>query len=1022
MLLTKVRKCDIIETGKKEELRKMKRKSICSIAVAFGVLIVLIAASAIIVPHLKSRSANNGDSSAPDQTRTDPDTVSELPPWVTGQIRLTSLVYGKKNSELQYSSGKSSETANLSSRQNIVRTSDQNRASNTLTLSIAQNTKISAFSGSDLIRVRLSKGEHAGCDSVWYNVRTDSTVCLSCLIRDAISETPEYIDACIRLAIESGMIPPEAVYAGDCTYEYSTYYRLMNNEGAYSVFSSGKHPKLSSVGLSGNDIPGDRASETLKNYVYPSVCVLEYGEDPGKCLFILTNSDKTLSYGSFIFDFESRTAVKLGKQYAGDPRCYSGAYGDIDGREANLALASEILIRNDYTRIIAMVPFFLGASSFEPRTGKIAPGYSASTVMVYVAGDTYSSIIGNNLRDVSAILPVGGLRESNGTIAYLTSGGETAFSVNGSPVFCVAGKLLVLAEGSDGRPAALMETDGKTTGYVLTEEAAEQIGSEDILSVFKPLERYRLEGSVITDLVTKKEKRIADSDPLAYVSSHDGRYAYLYFGKGYIRCCDILTGDVGAIPVSEEFESQIHGTNGITLCLFLNSRGDELLLAYYKEGQLTFDVQGYLEAIPQIRETHRFYGMYSSDSVRIFNHNIETVLDYYKLDGKPVKITEISNFKSICRFLSVGIYEKKLTPKMTQGNYNEIGAMMSSPEVLAEIAEAVIPYMDYTESEAYVTAAALRDAMNGITADAFNEKYDDLIMHFDGDYQIINGDGTPELWLHNLSRFIANDLTRLFTGYFASDCLDRDVILRQIEYSEEAIRNGRPGGNEDLKAWLEELDIFDAFCEEFNKGIDKEESEKLRVRLTEIIMPLLPDPLETDHSGHYNQIYERQLSNVYSQIWDTILSEAPFISYPEFLSDGSFLDIRFSADFFLGRTSWLGSVELDAARIIDKEKLKTLLSDLKFEKTGTEIVKEAEIGAGSIILLSAGRDNSGRAFIISFDYSAQISDEQLDAFREICSGEVCDAYFNPEATYYIYHQIRDARNDPEPIDPEPIPE
>ena len=380
-----------------------------------------------------------------------------------------------------------------------------------------------------------------------------------------------------------------------------------------------------------------------------------------------------------------------------------------------------------------------------------------------------------------------------------------------------------------------------------------------------------------------------------------------------------------------------------------------------------------------------------------------------------MKITEISNFKSLGRFLSVGIYEKKLTPKMTEGNYNEIGSMMSSPEVLAEIAEAVIPYMDYTESEAYITAVALRDAMNGITADAFNEKYDDLIMHFDGDYHIVDGDGTPELWLHNLSRFIANDLTRLFTGYFSSDCLGRDFILRQIEYSEEAIRNGRPGGDEDLKTWLEELDIFDTFCEEFNEGIDKEESGKLCARLTEIIMPLLPDPLETDHSGHYNQIYERQLSNIYSQIWDIILSEASSVSYPEFLSDGSFLDIRFSADFFLGRTSWLGSVELDVIRIIDKEKLKALLSGLEFEKAITEIVKEAEISAGSIKLLSAGRDESGKAFITSFDYSARITDEQLEAFREICSGEICDAYFNPEATYYIYHRMREAahsaRND-----------
>ena len=91
-------------------------------------------------------------------------------------------------------------------------------------------------------------------------------------------------------------------------------------------------------------------------------------------------------------------------------------------------------------------------------------------------------------------------------------------------------------------------------------------------------------------------------------------------------------------------------------------------------------------------------------------------------------------------------------------------------------------------------------------------------------------------------------------------------------------------------------------------------------------------------------------------------------------------------------------------RLIDKDALKALLSELDFEKKDVAIYREAAVGAYRMmpLFLTGGRDASGTAYLVSYGYAARLTDEQLHRFVEICSGKIIPDYC-PDATYTDFY-------------------
>ncbi|MBO4366102.1 MAG: hypothetical protein J5843_00455, partial [Clostridia bacterium] len=319
--------------------------------------------------------------------------VLALTPWKSGKLHVTTLVYRNNPMTLCASARPDSAMKLLSAvsgtPETVPEEADEGTAGSAgtnVTVSIQPDTRISAFSGTDLIRVELSEGEHAGCDGVWYDVRNDEIVCLSCRIRESVCTTPEYLDACIRLAIESGLISNDAVLAAMIDEEYRSLYEHLNRPSVLAFFASGVQPTVEGLELAETEWDVSRVRKALARYTYPTVHVLEYGTDPRYCLYALTNAERTLSYGTFLFDVSARTAEKLDGNAIGKSGSLNGI-GLLEGdRLANLALATEIRVQEDYGRIVSEVPYILGSPHYNEETNVLTPGYAASTLAVYGRG------------------------------------------------------------------------------------------------------------------------------------------------------------------------------------------------------------------------------------------------------------------------------------------------------------------------------------------------------------------------------------------------------------------------------------------------------------------------------------------------------------------------------------------------------------------------------------------------------------------------------------------------------------
>ncbi len=957
----------------------------------------------------------------------------KAPPWKTDGLRLTSVVYrdgdtrplaaekvenafrllaaeaetpaGTDPADTEQENGRngSGESGNETVTDSESKTeSDSDRKGKTVTVSIRSDTKISAFSGSRLVRIEPKEGEHAGCDSVWYDVEKDETVCLSCRIRDAVSQTPEYLDACVRMAIESGMISREAILAAMIKDEYSALYTLLSEGTARSVFASGERPSVESLGLNGTVWDNDDVRKALARFSYPVVHVVEYGTDPEKCLYVLTNREHTLAYGTFLFNLSSDSSLQLDGSFIGETSSLNGfclPAGDI---MTNFALATDIRIDENYERIVAEVPYVMGGAHYDPETNLLTPAYAGYTIQVFTTSGYFYSVYDRHDPDAAASSPSGGLLVKGRVISFFTADGRTGFSVFDGPTYFLEGERMLVTEDVDGIPYAWMRQSGQAVCYRLGKNGPERLEQKQKEQMFDRPARCVLEGKTCLDLATGDRKDLFDSEPLALVRSSDGLFAYGYLGDGGVTCADLRTGETGFLPLDPAFEKQTKNLNDVTYCLFLNRSDDELLLAYYREGQLTFDREAYFAAFDGIRKSVHILNA-STDTVNAFNHNLETVTDYYRIGGEPATLKNVPAALTLGRFLSVSLLDRRLKPEMTEAHYKEISRLLSTPDFLADVAEALIPYMEYSGTVCSVTASTLRDAMP-ISVETLDERYESLFVWLDSTmYFSPDLVESADLQKDLLARDIANVIIRMTTGYLAPDDLNRDDELWHIRVGEQT------GDTEYTEYHRGMLRVLEDFYGRFNANLDTASAESTRRKLIERIRPLLPEPhLNAKGSGY--EIRTREYDAILESVWEDVFPVACTQSYPDYIRSAAFLDDPYVGDFYSGRTaSYYGALFADTPRVIDRRALKELLSGLTFEKADVYAGREAAVYCRRTPFLTAGRDADGTPWLISFGYAAALTETQFETFVSVCSGkEVVDEAFMEDGTYYLYYRASEA--------------
>lgn len=935
----------------------------------------------------------------------------KLPPWETGNLKLTTVVYSPdkireagetdvhgKGIQLLSSATDPDDslyTALLDETEMETETNASDGSSVDVTVSLSPSTKISAFSGSDYIQVQMQEGEHTDCESVWYDVRKDEVICLSCTIREAVSQTPDYLDACIRLAIESGLLSIEDAYSGEIREAYAAWYNHLNRESVLAFFATGKKPSAKALEITDTELYRNGIGKVLNRYSYPTIQVLDFGTNPHYCLYALTNADMTLSYGLFLFDLDSGAATKLDGSHIGDPHDYNGlCYGEGE-LLPNPAQASEIWASEDYELIVCEVPYVVSHLTYDDSTFTLHPSYLASNTAVYANGGFYCLYDRYGEADPIVSAPVRGLIVKGDTISFIAADGRTGFCVDGGTVFFLTGERLLLTQ-SKGVPYVWMLQDEVPVCYRLSATGAEPIDAEEAASSISVGERTLMSGHLLQDLATGETTRLFDSEPLASTRTQDGRFAYFYLGDGKVTCVDLDTGARGYLQLGNAFEEQILELEDLTYCLFLNRAENELLLAFYHKGQLTFNREAYIKSFSDHSRPHSLLWI---ENVETFNSEFSTVFDYYMVDGKPVKVKNASRALKMGRIVFVSVMEQKVDYHMTQAYYKQITSFISTEHFLADVAEALIPYMDFTVNTCQVTAQTLKTALP-VSTDVFDQQFGSVGYRMDSEVRMSEERvKTAETQLELEAREIANNLIRRVTGYLSPDCLMRDSLLRTLSQS---------GSEKTRETAARCLSILDDYYEQFNAQFDKETIEQKRTNLIEVILSLLPEPyLIVDNYGNRYATYQKEFDAFLIDHWDELFSTICDTPYEDFLSSGSFLDAPSIGDFYWGRSaSHFGAVFMDSGRHLDKDALKAFLNGLSFAKAEISIVPAAAIYCANNPFLTVGKDSDGNTWMVSYGYAASLTQIQYQAFLKLCDGEIpYDINQMEDATYYEYFQV-----------------
>lgn len=953
---------DSLREAEKREKRKTRNIAFKYIATAAACFVVVLGLA--FVPRLSfwhNESDVSGETSKEESTSVSRGEIGDMvTPWESGQVSLVSVTFKPSESfaslslPIEFLANTPYKTKKLNSSNSPFNTKGSPEPDN-VKLSIMPNTKISSFIGSDLIKISVEDGEHKDCEGVYYNIREDKTECMSCEILSRIRKSDYYVEAYLRSIIEECLITEEMIYAAVTEGVYEEYYTFLDVPSTREFLKTDETPTVEKLGLTEAQFwrSESETNRELLLHKKPIVKIVEYGYDKSRLTFTLSSSVGSAAWGAFVYDLETDTLKKLDGETIGLPYCTNGYYTTTPEEliTLDLSLATGITVSDDYTKIIATVPYFLNELELDQESGTLKPIYLAENVIVFNVNDgTYNALLGNSSGYNSSVsYPKDVAREINGVYYYPTTNNTWVFHL-GNRKYELQGEFLKL-ERIGGEVYVIMGQDGYKLYRLGENEAVLSELPEDVML-------YIVEGNERIDLRTLEKTKLFDGEANAVAKTTDGRFIYLYFeGENEIVCIDAKYNTVGSLPLSEEFVEQSISAGNVTYMLFLNSDEDKLLLAYYKNGALVFDREGYLSdrgahSIPLDPE-----GASREYLDENFERNLSAVFDHYCFEGKKITVHKDENLLSLAKLICASRVDDYIKNNGSWAE-EEIKALF------ADLGEMLLPYFEYSGNTASVSAALVKKLSGGQSAGDIAVAFEYyLSRHLPSDMTAEFQTNDP---IDEVTTFITNGFLKLIYGYWA-----------EVETADR----------EDEKRLFNRL----------NMDVDSEWMNA-RVKIEPIVKKELEELL-TKENGYC--VRSERLVEAVQKLFPDVIEAATGSSYPEYVRSCAYLDHFISPDFFSLRAAEDGCIpQMSVKHAYDKEKLKAFLSELTFEAGEVAIIQKATLSTEWDLglvpfsyykycgndIVSVGRDSEGTAYAVISGYYAPLSEEQYEEFVGVING------------------------------------
>lgn len=687
-----------------------------------------------------------------DSPYVDPDTIDA--PWKTGKLTLTSLTYKTSNTlstgRLSFDSLTSMDTEAAADAPAILDDPVFGTGEN-VSVSIMDNTKISDYMGTDLIKTRPADGEHMSCTDVYYNIYTDEIVCMSCHVLELVQGSELYTDAAMESFLEEILLDEVNLWAGGEVSEWrETYSTRLQSAKVRELFTQLKTPTLSKLGIDSFAFESHEiyVKEHIGDYEYPYVDIVEYGADPDKCLFSLCSPLTGITYGSYVLDLTTGETRRIDGQILGG-----------ESYTAHLALnqAKDVTVWGDYQKIAVTLPYLY--SELQRVEDHFIPAYMGDNVIVFDVATGVGQVLVSIDGQQSSKLPATAAQVQKNVVCYKTLGGDWCFyRMDQNTLYTVTeGSFARIIQAQTGEVYAVMKQGEGYAFYELTGESGILAPVEAVEEDFDIANRYVMEDSLRVDVLTGETVSLWEGTPVASAASKDGRFLYLYFeGADHILCIDVCKTERGAINLSESFVTEAAEAGDVTYSLLLNHQEDRLLMTYCKEGLVIFDREAYLEGGP-------FRG-----------NEYDALLDFYTINGEKLNFMNRKNAEACLILLAI---PERMAYLERHNLWDEDTDGRTWQEIKFELADRLIDYMDVWADNAEVSISQFSGLLGDISLSELKDAYRVGIVNRD------NLDFLPSFTISvkyghddekRLNGFVRDTAKSLF-DYFKADYTDEQL-------------------------------------------------------------------------------------------------------------------------------------------------------------------------------------------------------------------------------------------------------
>ena len=918
--------------------------------------VAMLAAVALILPVALLLTGDPGmspgtDIPGPDIPGSDVPVAPEnvIPPWVSGELKLSTLTYGVKDTapalslpsfslltntpEADTIEDSMAETTEDSTAENVIAPPPEGTIPNTeteeppvygkgenLTVSFMDNVKITTYMGEDLIKLRPESGEHISCPDVYYDIRTNDYFCMSCHVLSFMDGQEDFADAAIRCFAEECVLNFTPLWTSGWELEEyrSDIHAQLGDGHARVYFAERKKLTVNMLGLS--NLLSDEHREFVKDsalkFQYPVVDIAEYGQDMEHCLFTLVSPRTGLAYGNFICDMTTGEITRI------DTNC--------EGYDVpNLAAAAHVLSTDGYTKVIAMVPDFPGELTPILHTGLWKPIYMGHNICLFSAetGECERLIAGSG----DGHAPQSGVNEHGEFLSYVGTNGQLYLFGNGEFI-ALTGELARVVKDTEGECYAVIRRgEGDYLLYSLEGEKSLSVSTAQLEGRLNVANRYVVEGNTRYDLLTGESLTLWEGTPSSLVTTKDGRYTYLYFhGTDSILCLDVWMNKRGYLTLSDSFLEAVDGRTEITYNLILNAGEDCLLMAYFKEGQITFDAEAFRENV----------GMAGGNVTKA----IVEVTDYFLINGEPLRFYETTKAHDLLRLLSASAI---LDTVEAEGMSRDANIAIS-----IRAAEALIPYLEVWSRTAEVPDGVVESMLGDMTLTMFRDLYQLKLTKYGRQHKLIQldnafGAGSREYALTGMSRAVTAE-------YFEFLGLEVDEELQNILY---------PLVYAAMDTVLDEERMF----------------------------------------SKYN--FVRAFTSLICEITPQLTGD----TYAAYIASGRFLDVTDGAYCFVTNSNTAGDIRCGLNLPCDTAYIRRFLSELEFVEGEMDIRVEGRLTYrfnvkysldGDMPILEVGYAPDGRAYAVIQGYYAEITPEDVEAFKIRSVDRESDTFYYPNYTWY----------------------